>query len=431
MKHLNPSGTVPEKTEAGIVPARFRWTVCVLLFLATSINYMDRQALAILAPTLQAKIGWNEREYGHIVTAFQAAYAIGVLVFGWLVDVYGTKLGYSLAVFIWSAAECAHALARSALGFGLARFGLGFGEGGNFPAAIKAVAEWFPPEERALATGLFNSGCSVGTIFASVFVPWATARYGWQVGFLALGLIGFAWMMGWTFFYKNHKPPSRPAAPDRRDPGSSVSWRLVLRTSQSWVYIVGIALTAPIYWFYIYWTPKFLFQRFGIPLSAIGLPMVIIFLCAMAGGIGGGWISSILLRKGYSLNVARKVALGISGACAIPVIWAPAVESSQAAVWLIGLAAGAHMAWAANLFTIASDLFPKAAVASVVGVGLMVSAVTGMVFAEYAGFSLQSSGGNYAGLFRIAGSSYMVAIIIMHALAPKYKPVEVVRLPLA
>jgi ACS family hexuronate transporter-like MFS transporter len=425
LERLNPTGTVTEKTGAGVLPARFRWTVCVLLFLATSINYMDRQALAILAPTLQAKIGWNEREYGHIVTAFQAAYALGVLGFGWLVDVYGTKLGYSLAVFIWSAAECGHALARSALGFGLARFGLGFGEGGNFPAAIKSVAEWFPPEERALATGLFNSGCSVGTIFASLFVPWTTARYGWPVSFLALGLIGFLWMMGWTFFYKNHKPPSQPAAPDSQGPGSSVSWRLVLCTRQSWVYIVGGALTAPIYWFYVYWTPKFLFQRFGIPLSAIGGPMVIIFLCAMAGGIGGGWISSILLRKGYSLNVARKAALGISGACAIPVIWAPAVESSQAAVWLIGLAAGAHMAWAANLFTIASDLFPKAAVASVVGVGLMMSAATGIVFAEYAGFTLQSSGGNYMGLFRIAGSSYVVAMIIMHALAPKYKPVEV------
>jgi len=424
---LNPIGTAPEKTEIGVLPARFRWTVCALLFLATSINYMDRQALAILAPVLQVEIGWNEREYGHIVTAFQAAYAIGVLGFGRLIDVYGTKLGYSLAVFIWSTAACGHALARSALGFGFARFGLGFGEGGNFPAAIKAVAEWFPPEERALATGLFNSGCSFGTIFASVFVPWTTARYGWPASFLALGLIGFIWMIGWTIFYKNHKPPGQSADPDRRDLGSSVSWRLVLRASQSWVYIVGGALTAPIYWFYIYWTPKFLFQRFGVPLSAIGGPMVIIFLCAMAGGIGGGWISSILLRKKCSLNVARKVALGISGACAIPVIWAPAVESSQAAVWLIGLAAGAHMAWAANLFTIVSDLFPKAAVASVVGVGLMASAVTGMVFAEYAGFSLQSSGGSYVGLFRIAGSTYVAALIIMHALAPKYKPVEVVR----
>jgi ACS family hexuronate transporter-like MFS transporter len=209
-----------------------------------------------------------------------------------------------------------------------------------------------------------------------------------------------------------------------------VTWRLVLRTSQSWVYIVGIALTAPIYWFYLYWTPKFLFQRFGIPLRAIGVPMLIIYLCATAGSIGGGWISSILLRKGYSLNVARKAALGISGACAIPVIWVPAAESSRAAVWLIGLAAAAHMAWAANLFTIVSDLFPKAAVASVVGVGVMISAVTGIFFAEYAGFSLQNSGGSYLGLFRIAGSSYVAAIVIMHALAPKYKPVEVVRLPL-
>jgi len=410
------------------LPARFRWAVCALLFVATSINYMDRQGLAILAPTLQAQIGWNEREYGHIVTAFQAAYAIGVLGFGWLVDKYGTKFGYSLAVFIWSAAECGHALARSALGFGLARFGLGFGEGGNFPAAIKAVAEWFPPEERALATGLFNSGCSFGTILAAAVVPWTTEKYGWPVSFLVLGLVGFVWMIGWTLFYKNHKPPSRPAAPNRSDPGSSVSWRMVLRTNQSWVYIVGNALTAPIYWFYLYWTPKFLFQRFGVPLSAIGVPMLIIYLCATVGSIGGGCISSILLRKGYSLNVARKAGLGISGACAIPVIWAPVVDRPLVAVWLIGLAAAGHLAWAANLFTIVSDLFPKAAVASVVGIGIMISALTAMVFAEYAGFLLQSSHGSYLGLFRIAGSSYVVAMVIMHALAPTYKPVEPGRL---
>jgi ACS family hexuronate transporter-like MFS transporter len=418
------AGDSPQVAAAG----RYRWTVCALLFVATSINYMDRQGLAILAPTLQAQIGWNEQEYGHIVTAFQAAYAIGVLGFGWLVDKYGTKLGYSVAVFIWSAAECGHALARSALGFGLARFGLGFGEGGNFPAAIKAIAEWFPPEERALATGLFNSGCSFGTIFAAVVVPWTTEKYGWPASFLVLGLAGFVWMIGWTLFYRNHKPPGLPAAPDKIDPRPSMSWRKVLSANQSWVYIVGNALTAPIYWFYLYWTPKFLFQRFGVPLSGIGVPMLIIYLCATVGSIGGGWISSALLRKGSSLNVARKVGLGISGACAIPVICVPGVESSQAAVWLIGLAAAGHLAWAANLFTIVSDLFPKTAVASVVGIGLTISALTGMVFAEYAGFSLQSSHGSYVGLFRIAGSTYVVAFAIMHALAPKYKPVEPGRL---
>ena len=388
---------------------------------------MDRQGLAVLAPMLQSKIGWNEREYGHIVTAFQAAYAIGVLGFGRLVDLYGTKTGYSLAVFIWSAAECGHALARSALGFGLARFGLGLGEGGNFPAAIKAVAEWFPPEERALATGLFNSGCSFGIIFASILVPWTTAKYGWQVSFLVLGLVGFVWMIGWTFFYKNHKPPSQQVTPERSDIGSSMTWRMVLQTRQSWVYIAGSALTAPIFWFYLYWAPKFLFQRFGISISSIGTPMLIIYLCATAGSAVGGWIPSFFLRKGFSLNVARKAGLGISGACAIPVIWAPIVDSSQLAVWLIGLAAAAHLAWAANLFTTVSDLFPKDAVASVVGVGLTASAVTALIFAEYAGFSLQSTHGSYLGLFRIAGSIYAAAMVIMHALAPKYKPVDIGR----
>jgi ACS family hexuronate transporter-like MFS transporter len=414
--------------DLGRLPTRSRWTVCAFLFFATSVNYMDRQALAVLAPSLQAQIGWNERQYGHIVTAFQAAYAIGMLGFGRLIDLYGTKAGYSLAVFIWSAAESAHAMARSALGFGFARFGLGLGEGGNFPAAIKAVAEWFPPEERALATGLFNSGCGFGIVFASVLVPWTTARYGWQASFLVLGLIGFAWMIAWTCFYKNHKPPSQLAAPDISDPGTSVSWKVVLRTTQSWVYIVGMALSAPIFWFYLYWTPKFLFQRFGIALNSIGVPMLIIYLGATVGSIVGGWISSLLLRKGCSLNVARKAALGISGACAIPVIWAPIVEKPMVAVWLIGLAAAGHMAWAANLFTIVSDLLPKDAVATAVGAGGAISAITAMAFAEYSGFSLQNSGGNYLGLFRIAGSSYVVALTIMHALAPKYKPVEPGRL---
>ncbi len=390
---------------------------------------MDRQALAVLAPTLQAQIGWDEKDYGHIVTAFQAAYAIGFVGFGRLVDVYGAKIGYSLAVFIWSVAECAHALPLSAFGFGVARFGLGLGEGGNFPGAIKAIAEWFPQEERAFATGVFNSGCCFGAIFASLLVPWMTVKYSWRVSLVFLGVIGLVWVVGWMFFYRTHKPPEQAGKSEANQMGTIATWGMVLRTSQSWVYIVGMALSAPIYWFYLYWTPKFLFQRFDVPLSAIGVPMLIIYLCATVGSIGGGWIASKFLRKGFSLNVARKVALAISGACAIPVVWVPETGNQQVAVWLIGLAAAGHMAWAANVFTITSDLFPKAAVASVVGVGGALSAVTAMGFAEFAGFSLQSSQGNYSGLFRIAGCSYLVAIAIMHTLSPRYKPVGADRLP--
>jgi ACS family hexuronate transporter-like MFS transporter len=421
---MSPSHFSGGEFAASAAPTRVRWTVCAFLFVATSVNYMDRQALAVLAPVLQAKFGWDETAYGHIVTAFQAAYAIGFLGFGRLIDRYGTRAGYALAVVIWSCAECAHALVRTALGLGLARFGLGLGEGGNFPAAIKAVAEWFPPEERALATGLFNSGCNIGIIFASMLVPPLVENFGWKSGFLAPGLIGFAWTVAWILFYRTQGQHLRPMAGERKSPVPTVPWRVVLRARQSWMYIVGVALSAPVAWFYLYWTPKFLYQRYSIPMGAIGGPMMIIYLCATLGSIGGGYLSTLLIRKRLSVGVARRVTLAISGACAIPVMWAPAVDRPQVAIWLIGLAAAGHMSWAANLFTIVSDLFPAEAVASVVGVGGTASAVTAMGFAEFAGHSLQSSGGNYDGLFRIAGGSYAVAFVLMHLVAPNYQRVE-------
>ncbi len=406
----------------------YRWVVCGLLFAATLINYSDRQILSLLAPTLQRKIGWSEREYGHIVTAFQAAYAIGYMGFGKLIDVYGTKFGYSLAGVIWSMAASAHALARSVLGFGFARFAMGLGEGCTFPASIKAIAEWFPKEERAFATGLFNSGCNAGGILAPLIVPWLAIRYGWQSCFLALGASGFIWLLFWQMLYRKSNPGRTTAAggpeghagkPTPKD--VTIKWTGILGYRQSWVCIVGWALSAPIFWFYLYWTPKFLDYRFGVRLSEVGRPMVTIYALAAVGSIGGGWVASLLMRKGLSLNVARKLTLALCACCTVPVFYVPFVRNADSAVWLIGLAAAGHMGWAANLFTIVSDLFPMSAVASVVGVGGTASAVTAMAFAEYAGSVLERSG-SYLQLFEIAAVSYVAALVVMHLLSPRYTP---------
>jgi len=398
----------------------YRWVVCALLCAATSINYLDRQVLAILAPTLQREIGWNERQYGHIVTAFQAAYAIGYLGFGRFIDSRGTKLGYGLAVGIWSFAACGHAWVRSALGFGLARFGLGLGEGGNFPAAIKAISEWFEPKDRALATGIFNCGSNLGAIFAPLSVPWLALRYGWQSAFIVLGALGFGWLVVWSWLYR--AGPLGTAQRARRSRSTSeVRWVTAINCRQSWVFIVGIALSAPIFWFYLYWTPKFLFHQFGVELAQVGGPLVLIYSLSTVGSLAGGWLAGRFLRSGWSLNAARKTALLLCALCTVPVILVPEAKHLDTAVWLIGLAAAGHMGWAANLFTIVSDLFPANAVATVVGVGGALSAVSAVVFAEHAGYVLETSG-NYWRLFAVASATYVTALLIMHLLSPRYLP---------
>jgi len=415
-----------ERPAARIHSRNYRWVICGLIFAATSINYLDRQVLAILAPTLQRQIGWNEQEYGHIVTAFQAAYAIGFLGFGKYIDVFGTKVGYGLAVAVWSVAACGHSLARSALGFGVARFGLGLGEGGNFPGAIKGIAEWFPQKERALATGLFNSGCNVGAILAPLAVPWLTQRYGWQGSFIVLGALGFIWLLAWGCLYGPAGRTRQTSGSGKADQGGAmvedgdVPWLKIVTYRQSWVYIVGIALTAPIFWFYLYWTPKFLFRQFGLDLGSIGRPLIIIYSLATVGSIAGGWLSSTLIERGCTLNVSRKVSLLLCALCSVPVFLVPIVRSSELAVWLIGVAAAGHMGWAGIVFTTVSDLFPARAVASVVGVGGMFSGIMAMAFSEFAGFTLQRTG-SYLRLFEIASVTYLVALLVMHLLEPRYE----------
>jgi ACS family hexuronate transporter-like MFS transporter len=407
----------------------YRWTICALLFTATTINYMDRQILGILAPTLQSEIGWNEIEYGHIVTAFQIAYALGLGLMGRFIDIVGTKLGYSIAITIWSVAAMGHALVRSVFGFGVARFALGFGEAGNFPAAIKTIAEWFPKKERALATGLFNSGANVGAILAPAMVPWITLNYGWRAAFLILGAAGFVWIVFWAIFYDGPEQSRRIGAKElayiRSDseeaPGEKVSWRRLLGLRQTWAYIVATTIVSPVWWFFLYWLPKFLNKSHGLTLAHLGAPLIAVYSGACIGSIGGGWISSQLLLRGWSVNVARKTGLLICACCALPVVFAAGTSSLIVAVGLITLAAAANQGYYANLYTTASDLFPKRAVASVVGLGGMFGSAYAALFAEAAGHILQSTG-HYTSLFIFCGTAYLMSVACFHLLAPRMKP---------
>jgi len=406
-----------------------RWTICALLFFATTINYMDRQILGLLAPDLQREIGWSETQYAHIVTAFQAAYAIGLLGFGRLIDSLGTKRGYAISVLFWSLAAAGHALVRSVSGFGVARFALGLGEAGNFPAAVKTVAEWFPKSERALANGIFNAGANIGAIVAPLFVPWITHHWGWRAAFVVLGGLGFVWFMAWVRLYDMPEKSKRVSPAElahicsdpKEMPGLQVGWGQLLRHPQMWAFLVGYAFTSPVWWFYLYWLPKFLNQRFAVDLLSMGLPLVVIYTVTSFGSVGGGWLSSVLLRRGWSVNFSRKTAMLTCALCVLPVMIAPQVSSLWTAIGLIAVAAAAHQGWAANLFALASDLFPKQAVASVVGLGGMAGALAAMAFSESAGYILEKSG-SYWSLFAISGLAYLAALGIIHALSPRLTP---------
>ncbi|OLE57445.1 MAG: hypothetical protein AUG74_18130 [Bacteroidetes bacterium 13_1_20CM_4_60_6] len=341
---------------------RVRWVVCALLFAATTINYVDRQVLGILAPDLQRSLGWSEVQYGYIVTAFQAAYALGLLFVGRLMDRFGSRLGYAVAVAFWSVAAMAHALARSALGFGVARFALGLGESGNFPVAIKTVAEWFPKRDRAFATGLLNSGTNIGAIVAPLVVPPLALAFGWQWAFVATGALGLGWLALWLRVYR--PPASHPRVSpaelayihrDPAEPGGDgdIRWAQLLVHRQTWAVAVGKLLTDPVWWFYLYWLPKFLNEHHGLTLAKMGLPLVTVYLLSDAGSIAGGWLSSSLLRRGWSVNAARKTTLLVCAIAVTPIAFASQVTNLWGAVGLVGLAAAAHQGWSANMFTLA------------------------------------------------------------------------------
>ncbi|MDQ2922633.1 MAG: MFS transporter [Acidobacteriota bacterium] len=412
---------------------RYRWVICALLFFATTINYIDRQVLGILATDENFKrtIGWNEAEYGYVTTAFQAAYAIGLLLVGYLMDRFGTRKGFSFAIVFWSIAAMGHALARSALSFGAARFALGLGEAGNFPASIKTVAEWFPKKERALATGIFNSGSNVGAIVAPLAVPFIAVTYGWQWAFIITGMLGFLWLVFWLMVYRRPEehPKLSPAElayilSDPAEPTTKIPWARLLPHRQTWAFAIGKFLTDPVWWVYLFWLPKFLHTNYGLNITQIGLPLVTIYVAADIGSIGGGWLSGAFIRRGWSVNRARKSAMLICALAVVPIVFAARASNLWVAVGLVSLAAAAHQGWSANIFTMASDMFPRRAIGSVVGIGGMAGSIGGMLIATTVGLILQYTG-SYFPIFIIAGSAYLVAITVIHLLAPRLEPANV------
>jgi ACS family hexuronate transporter-like MFS transporter len=408
----------------------FRWSVCALLFFAATVNYVDRQVIGILKPTLQDTYQWSEIDYSNIVFAFTAAYAIGLLVVGRIMDWLGVRKGFSLAVVVWSLAAMGHALARSVFGFGAARFALGIGESGSFPASIKAVAEWFPRKERAFATGLFNAGTNIGAVVAPLVVPWITVAYGWRWAFVATGALGFIWVVAWLTMYsspQNHPRLSRRELEyiqsDTEGPPTKIAWRTLIPHRQTWAFAAGKFLTDPIWWVYLYWVPDFLHKSHGLSLTQIGGPVITIYLLADFGSVGGGWLSSFLIKRNWSVNASRKLAMLVCAVSVVPIIFASTATSLWTSVALIGLAAAAHQGWSANLFTLASDMFPRRAVGSVVGIGGMAGAIGGMLIAKVVGYILEWTG-SYFPVFVIAGSAYLVALLLIHWIVPRLEQAE-------
>jgi ACS family hexuronate transporter-like MFS transporter len=410
----------------------FRWVICGLLFLATVINYTDRQVLGILAPTLQKDIGWSESEYGLIVTAFSLAYAIAFLIWGNVIDKVGTRIGFGAAIIVWSIAAMAHALAKTPLTFALARFGLGLGEAGNFPSAIKTVAEWFPKKERALATGIFNGGANVGAIVAPLMVPWLTINYGWGMAFIVTGGLGFIWFILWFSIYRPAQEHPRVSKveldyimSDPVDPPVKVRWGELLKHKQTWAFAIAKFMTDPIWWFYLYWLPKFLYAEHGIELSQLALPLIVVYVVADGGSIIGGWFSGWLIKRGWSVPKGRKTAMLVCALAVTPIMFASGVSGLWVAVGLVSLAASAHQGWSANLFTTTSDMFPRKTVASVVGIGGFAGAVGGMVFQTTTGYILEWTGNNYLPMFIICGIAYLGALAVIQLLAPNLETAKI------
>lgn len=412
---------------------RYRWVVVVLLFFATTINYLDRQIIGLLKPALETEFRWTETDYGHIVMAFSAAYAAGLLFFGKLIDRIGTKAGYTVSILFWSAAAMLHAAVKSTLGFGFVRLLLGLGESGNFPAAIKSVAEWFPKKERALATGLFNSGASIGAVITPILVPIIVAACGWRYAFVITGGLGFIWLIFWLIFYDIPSRQKRLSiaelnyinSDDKQCHDEDIvrpDWNTLIRLRRTWAFIIGKFLTDPVWWFFIFWLPSYFSSSFAIDLKKPSLQLGLIYVATTIGSIGGGYLSSLLIKRGWPAFKARKRIMLIAAFCVVPVVTARFTGNVWIAVALLSLAAAAHNAWSANIFTMASDLFPRSAVSSVIGIGGMAGAVGGILFPLLAGYLLDmyklqhNISAGYNILFLICGSAYLVAWGIIHLL---------------
>jgi MFS transporter, ACS family, hexuronate transporter len=419
---------------------KYRWRIVALLFFATTINYLDRQVIGLLKPVLEKQFSWTETDYSRIVIAFQAAYAISLLVFGGIIDKIGTKLGYAVSIVLWSIAAMLHALATGTFSFGVMRALLGLGEAGNFPAAIKATTEWFPKKDRAFANGIFNSGANIGAVAAPILVPWLLGMYGWESAFLATGAIGFVWLIFWWIGYdspEKHPKVSKEelayiqSDAEEIDNGKSIKWSELFGFKQTWAFVFGKMLTDPIWWFFLFWLPSYFAETFQINLKKPSLELVIVYTATTIGSIGGGYLSGYLIKRGMPVFKARKLSMLIFALCVVPIMFAKYSTNVWVAVALISLAAAAHQAWSANIYTVASDMFPKKLTSSIIGIGGMAGSVGGIVFPMLVGFLLDkyklagNIGTGYNIIFTICGCAYLVAWAVMHLLAPKNEPVKI------
>jgi MFS transporter, ACS family, hexuronate transporter len=404
-----------------------RWRICALLFFANTINYMDRQVLSYLAPMLQIKIGWNEAQYGYIVVAFQLAYALGLLFVGGFIDRIGVRVGYALTIAWWSIAAISHAFARSALSFGVSRFFLGLGESGNFPAAIKTVAEWFPKKERALATGIFNSGTSVGALLVPLTVPWIVVHLGWQYAFVFTGGFSLLWLLLWLSTYENPENHGRVSGQElayiRSDPSDAsikVPWSRLLAFRQCWALLIAKGMTDPVWWFLLFWLPKYFASAFGLKLGGLTLPMTLVYTFAAVGSVFGGWLPVLWLKLGLSLRAARRTSMLLCALAVMPIVLVGNIHGLWTVVAVIGLACAAHQGWSANIFSVVSDVFPRAVVGSVTGIAGFGGAIGGMLAAWVVGQVLEHYH-TYSGIFMVAGMAYIVAWLIVQLMIPPGK----------
>lgn len=421
----------PAPADADFRPAgRVRWMICGLLFAATAINYVDRQMIGVLKPVLQDDLGWSEAHYADIVFWFQAAYAIGFLVAGRFVDAVGARIGYAVSFTLWTLAHIAHGLVGSVAQFAMVRFALGIGESGNFPSGLKAVADWFPQRERAFAIGLFNAGANIGAIATPLIVPAITLAYGWRMAFIATGVISLLWLVAWLAFYRlpERHPRVTPQElalirSDPAAPANRVPWLRLFTVRETWAYVIPKFLTDPIWWMFLFWLPDFLGKRYGLDLKSFGVPLVVIYVLSDAGSVAGGWASSRLLQRGWSVNAARKTTMLACALAAVPIMTVQYVDQLWAAVLLIGLATAAHQAFSANLLTLPSDLFPRHAIGSVVGIGGTAGAIGGMLIAKFVGYVLELSD-SYAPIFAVAGCAYLLALAAIHVVSPRLEPAQ-------
>ena len=429
-------------------PHNYRWTICAMVFFATTVNYLDRVVISLLKSDLSREFSWNDGDYANIEIAFKLSYALGMLGAGRLIDKLGTKMGYLLATFLWSVAAVMHAFIGSTLGFIVARSALGVTEAGNFPAAIKTVAEWFPKKERALATGIFNSGTSVGAVIAPLIVPYITVTWGWRWALIFTGSFGFIWVVLWFLFYEvpaRHKKLSKEEfdyihsdkeeeVKDEQGVETKISWFRLLQFKQTWAFVIGKFLTDPIWWFYLFWLPDFLESQYGLKGTGLSLPVAAVYILSTLGSIGGGWLPLRLIKDGLPVFKARKMSMLIYALLVLPIVFAQIMGSINMwlAVAIIGLAAAAHQAWSANIFTTVSDMFPKKSVGSVTGIGGMFGALGGIflsLFVQKSLFVHYREIGEieiaYYIMFFICGFAYVAAWLMLHLLVPKMERIKV------